>query len=97
MHEVVCKLSNEGSDVRCSVCGQGFLVYWAKFSRAEQVESRRVIQETLRQHHADAAEGGDPQAVHPRESFTVVDAVADVVDMTDVAAAPEYAGAGQSV
>jgi hypothetical protein len=78
-------------------------VYWAKFSRAEQEQSRRVIQETLRQHHADAAEGGDPQAVHPRESFTVVDVVdvvdvvAAVADVVDVAAAPEYAGAGQSV
>ena len=84
MQEVVCKLSNAGSDVRCSVCGQGFLVYWARFSRAEQVESRRVIQEALRGHHAAVAEGADPHAVHPRERFTVVDAVKD---------AAEYAGA----
>jgi hypothetical protein len=91
LREVVCKLSNEGSDVRCSVCGQGFLVYWARFSRAEQVESRRVIQEALRGHHADAAEGIDPHAVHPRESFTVVDAV------VDVGAEPEYAEAAQAV
>ena len=91
MQEVVCKLSNEVSDVRCSVCGQGFLVYWARFSRAEQVESRRVIQETLRGHHAGAASEVDPDAVHPRETFTVVDAV------SDVASAVEYAGAAQSV
>ena len=87
MQEVVCKLSNEVSDVRCSVCGQGFLVYWARFSRAEQVESRRVIQETLRGHHAGLA----ADAVHPRESFTVVDVV------SDLAGAVEYAGAAQSV
>jgi hypothetical protein len=84
LREVVCKLSNEASDVRCSVCGQGFLVYWARFSRAEQVESRRVIQEALREHHAGAA----ADVVHPRESFTVVDTVMDMA---------EYADAAQSV
>lgn len=63
MYEVMCKLSNEGSDVRCPVCGQGFLVYWARFSRAEQLESRRHIQQELRTQH-DA--GG-----HPHESFSV--------------------------
>jgi hypothetical protein len=72
LHEVICKLSNEASDVRCSVCGQGFLAYWAKFSRAEQEQSRRVIQEVLRGHHADEVAGMEPHAVHPRESFTVV-------------------------
>lgn len=91
MHEVVCKLSNEGSDVRCSVCGQGFLVYWAKFSRAEQEQSRRVIQEALRAHHEGATEDVEAHAVHPRESFSVVDAVADM------AAAPEYAVAALTV
>jgi hypothetical protein len=73
VHEVVCKLSNEASDVRCSVCGQGFLVYWARFSRAEQEQSRRMIQEVLREHHGGKAAEGDPHAVHPRESFTVVE------------------------
>ena len=73
VYEVECKLSNEGSDVRCSVCGQGFLVYWAKFSRAEQVESRRVIQEELRRHHLEEMAGEEAHAVHPRESFTVAE------------------------
>jgi hypothetical protein len=87
VHEVVCKLSNEASDVRCSVCGQGFLAYWAKFSRAEQDQSRRVIQEVLRRHHAGETAGMDPHAVHPRESFTVVETCVE----------PEYAAAAQVV
>jgi hypothetical protein len=87
VHEVVCKLSNEASDVRCSVCGQGFLVYWAKFSRAEQEQSRRAIQDVLRGHHAGEAAGADPHAAHPRESFTVVETCVE----------PEYAAEAQTV
>ena len=71
MHEVVCKLSNEASDVRCAVCGQGFLVYWSRFTRAEQDESRRVIQEQLRQHHASSLASGEAHEVHPKEGFRV--------------------------
>ena len=73
MHQVVCQLSNEASDVRCSVCGQGFLVYWARFSRSEQERSRRVIQEELRKHHAESLASGEAHEVHPRESFRVRD------------------------
>lgn len=73
MHQVVCQLSNEASDVRCSVCGQGFLVYWARFSRQEQERSRRAIQEELRKHHAESLASGEAHEVHPRESFSVRD------------------------
>jgi hypothetical protein len=85
VYEVECKLSNEGSDVRCAVCGQGFLVYWAKFSRAEQTQSRRVIQEELRRHHLEEMAGAEAHAVHPRESFIVVEPCGE----------SEYAAAGQ--
>jgi hypothetical protein len=71
VHEVVCKLSNEASDVRCAVCGQGFLVYWSRFTRAEQDQSRRVIQEQLRQHHAGGLASGEAHEAHPKESFRV--------------------------
>jgi len=71
MQQVLCTLSHEGSDVRCTVCGQGFLVYWARFSRAEQAESRRLVQEQLRQHHVDASDPGADRRIHPRTSFNV--------------------------
>jgi hypothetical protein len=73
LHQVVCQLSNEASDVRCSVCGQGFLVYWARFSRTEQEQSRRVIQAELRRHHSESLASGEAHEVHPKESFRVLD------------------------
>jgi hypothetical protein len=73
LHEIVCKLSNEASDVRCTVCGQGFLVYWARFTRAEQDRSRRLIQVQLRQHHASSLASGEAHEVHPKESFSVLE------------------------
>lgn len=73
MQHVLCTLSNEGSDVRCSICGQGFLVYWSRFSRAEQDESRRVIQEHLRNHHIAAHDTAADRRRHPRDPFSVPD------------------------
>jgi hypothetical protein len=71
MQQVLCTLSHEGSDVRCTVCGQGFLVYWSRFSRAEQAECRRAVQEQLRQHHIDAKDPNADRRIHPRSSFNV--------------------------
>jgi hypothetical protein len=73
MHQVLITLSNEGSDVRCNVCGQGFLVYWARFSRAEQTECRRVIQEHLRQHHDENHGLQADRRKHPRDAFNIPD------------------------
>ena len=71
MHQVLCTLSHEGSDVRCAVCGQGFLVYWSRFSRAEQAECRRLIQDQLRVHHELAKDPGADRRIHPRAAFNV--------------------------
>jgi len=69
MHQVLCTRSNDGNDVRCSVCGQGFLVFWSRFSRKEQEECRVLVQDALRKHHA--AKGESAAAAHPDEGFTV--------------------------
>lgn len=71
MHQVLCKRSNDGNDVRCATCGQGFLVFWSRFSRKEQDECRRLIQDVLRKHHAHHSVGSDPASIHPSEGFTV--------------------------
>ena len=71
MHQVLCTLSHEGSDVRCLVCGQGFLVYWSRFSRAEQAECRRSVQEQLREHHITSKDPGADRRIHPRAPFNV--------------------------
>jgi hypothetical protein len=71
MRQVLCTFSNDGSDVRCSICGQGFIVYWSRFTRAEQEGSRRLIQNELRNHHAASLGSAPNHAVHPRAAFSV--------------------------
>lgn len=49
--QVLCKASNTASDVRCQVCGQGFLVYWTRSTPAERARRREEIVQALREHH----------------------------------------------
>jgi len=70
MHQVLCTRSNDGHDVRCTVCGQGFVVFWSRFSRREQDECRELIQEQLRAHHASNPRSA-AGSVHPDSGFTV--------------------------
>ena len=65
--QVLCKLSNTVSDVRCKVCGQGFLVYWSRTSPTEQEATRSQVIEALGQHHTSS----DGEDAHPRSGFTV--------------------------
>ncbi len=66
--QVLCKISNTASDVRCRVCGQGFLVYWSRTSRTEQAATRnKVIEALAEQHHESSA----TEHVHPRTGFNV--------------------------
>ena len=66
--QVLCKLSNTASDVRCSICGQGFLVYWTRTSKSEQDATRSKIVEALAAQHEGAS---STEHVHPRTGFTV--------------------------
>ena len=67
--QVLCKLSNTVSDVRCKVCGQGFLVYWSRTSREEQDSTRRQVIDALAAHHSTSAAAEAP----PRIGFNVPD------------------------
>jgi len=67
--QVLCKLSNTVSDIRCKVCGQGFLVYWSRPSRTEQDASRHQVVEALEQQHATSRSAD----AHPRIGFNVPD------------------------
>jgi len=66
--QVVCKPSQISSDVRCPVCGEGFLLYWERTSRAEQSETLHKIQQELREQHDTAEEG---VAAHPEAAFNI--------------------------
>jgi len=60
--------SKFASDVRCPICGQGFLVYGDKLTPIRQNESRRIMQQALRDQHGARS---DSSAVHPGRSFYV--------------------------
>ena len=65
--QVLCKASNTASDVRCNVCGQGFLVYWTRTSAEERARRRDEIVETLRAHH----EKNNAPSAHPAVAFNL--------------------------
>ena len=67
--QVLCKISDTGSDVHCSVCGQGFLVYWSRTSKTERQAARQQVAETLANQHATSPS----RDVHPRTGFNVPD------------------------
>jgi hypothetical protein len=63
--QVLCKTSNSASDVRCGICGQGFLVYWSRSSAEERAKRSAEILQTLRDHHRDTS----APSAHPRQGF----------------------------
>jgi hypothetical protein len=65
--QVLCKASNSASDIRCNVCGQGFLVYWTRTSLAERGAARDGILKALRGHH----EGSSDASAHPTAGFNL--------------------------
>ena len=54
------------SDVRCPICGQGFLIFAELAAHASQIDSRRMIQQTLRAQH-DAP----TTTPHPDTTFNI--------------------------
>ncbi|WP_213805198.1 hypothetical protein [Granulicella sp. dw_53] len=65
--QVVCQPSQSSSDVRCPVCGEGFLLYWERTSRTERHETLGKIQQALSDHHKTEAEG----KAHPVAAFNI--------------------------
>lgn len=63
--KVLCKASNMASDVRCSICGQGFLVYWAGNSAVQRAQQHAEVLQVLRRHHEER----DATGAHPRGEF----------------------------
>jgi hypothetical protein len=65
--QVLCKSAEENAETHCCVCGQGFVIFWERQSRAERTEALREIQKTLRGHHRDQS----GPAAHPRSGFVI--------------------------
>lgn len=62
-----CQLSKISANVRCPVCGQGFLIYAEHGMEAGHSINRRTIQHVLRSHHA---RNGSSSA-HPESTFHI--------------------------
>lgn len=67
--QVLCKSINENADTYCSVCGQGFVLFWERQTKSERAHSLRDIEKALRNHH-EIHPG--PEA-HPVRGFLVPD------------------------
>jgi hypothetical protein len=65
--QVFCKSSNENAEAYCSLCGQGFALFWERQTRMERAEALREVEATLRQHHYNHA-GCE---AHPQRGFLV--------------------------
>ena len=65
--QVLCKSTSGFAETHCSVCGQGFVMFWERQSRAERIESMKEIQKTLRHQHR-TQKGSE---AHPNGGFLV--------------------------
>lgn len=63
--ESVTKLS---SNVRCPICGQGFLIYAERSILADHGVNRRLIQHVLRTHHSAHSKSA---SAHPPSTFHI--------------------------
>jgi hypothetical protein len=67
--QVLCKSSNDAAETYCSVCGQGFALFWERQTKPERATALQEIAKTLRNHHR---QGFAPE-VHPQHGFVVPD------------------------
>jgi hypothetical protein len=65
--QVLLRRSDEKQDIKCSICNQGFRLYWERSSPAEQATMRAIVQGELRHHHATDT---TPEA-HPSQPFNL--------------------------
>ncbi len=65
--QVMCKTTNQAANVCCTVCGQGFALYWERHNKMERAQALSEIAKTLRSHHRDKS---GPEA-HPQRGFLV--------------------------
>lgn len=65
--QVLCKSSDEATETQCSICGQGFVLFWERQSKTERNTALQEIARTLRKHHDEIA---GPEA-HPERGFLV--------------------------
>jgi hypothetical protein len=65
--QVLCKSTTGNAETHCSICGQGFVMFWERQSRNERDEALSDLQKTFRNHHRSHK---GPEA-HPNGGFLV--------------------------
>ncbi len=63
-----CQPSRLSSNVRCPVCGQGFLIYAEQGMQAGHEVNNRLIQHVLRTHHTGHSASS---SAHPASTFHI--------------------------
>jgi hypothetical protein len=66
--QVLLKRSQSKKDIECSVCKQGFRIYWERTGAAERETMRAIVQGELVRHHDNVGNGA---AAHPEEPFNL--------------------------
>ncbi|GAA3750860.1 hypothetical protein [Terriglobus aquaticus] len=64
---ITCLLSHTYNDLRCPVCGEGFLILARAENLVSRMQVRRIVGEALRRQHTHMGATG----VHSTEPFTV--------------------------
>jgi hypothetical protein len=67
--QVLLRRSEFRQDIRCSVCGQGFRLYWELKSAPERATVRSIVLSELRDHHSREQGGDTTAAAHPADLF----------------------------
>jgi hypothetical protein len=65
--KVLCKIGDGATEICCSVCAQGFVLYWERQTHSERAAALKEVARTLRSHHSRHA---GPEA-HPQRGFIV--------------------------
>jgi hypothetical protein len=67
--QVLLRRSEFRQDIRCSVCDQGFRLYWELNSPGERATMRSIVLGELRDHHSREQGGDMTAAAHPFDLF----------------------------
>ena len=67
--QVLLRRSEFRQDIHCSVCGQGFRLYWELSSSPERATMRSIVVGELRDHHSREQGGDETAAAHPFDLF----------------------------
>jgi hypothetical protein len=67
--QILLRRSEFRQDIQCSVCGQGFRLYWEMASPAERATMRSIVLGELREHHSNEQGGNKTASAHPAELF----------------------------